>query len=378
MTIAALLAFGFKAGRGAAPHADAFAPALPRSQPRLASERARNHASERAGELKLDQPVAPRVLRRRAGASTQKPMALRAARALAPRAAQAAARRSMATEKEIAMRIASTKNIRKITSSMKMVSAAKLKGDQNRLAAAKQFAAWTAVLDEPATPLEELEGTAGLADHSVVVAISSDKGLCGGVHSAVARGLRTINARLKEENKTMNVIAVGEKGRSQLRRMVPDSLTTALTNIPPPYNFGYASTVAQMALDTEPEKTGAIAGCGLQQVCFRHRLLADPENDRALRAGRRRRDLNGLRRRRRRAPGIPRCYLATEIFYGMMEGATSEQSSRMQAMENATKNAGELIDKLTLIYNRASPGAHHDEAHRAISGASALDEEARA
>ena len=177
-------------------------------------------------------------------------MALRAARTLAPRAAQATARRSMATEKEIAMRIASTKNIRKITSSMKMVSAAKLKGDQNRLAAAKQFAAWTAVLDEPATPLEELEGTAGLADHSVVVAISSDKGLCGGVHSAVARGLRTINARLKEENKTMNVIAVGEKGRSQLRRMVPDSLTTALTNIPPPYNFGYASTVAQMALDT--------------------------------------------------------------------------------------------------------------------------------
>ena len=56
------------------------------------------------------------------------------------------------------MRIASTKNIRKITSSMKMVSAAKLKGDQNRLAAAKQFAAWTAVLDEPATPLEALEG----------------------------------------------------------------------------------------------------------------------------------------------------------------------------------------------------------------------------
>ena len=138
-------------------------------------------------------------------------------------------------------------------------AAAKLKGDQNRLAAAKQFAAWTAVLDEPATPLEELEGTAGLADHSVVVAISSDKGLCGGVHSAVARGLRTINARLKEENKTMNVIAVGEKGRSQLRRMVPDSLPAALTNIPPPYNFGYASTVAQMALDTEPEKTGAIA-----------------------------------------------------------------------------------------------------------------------
>ena len=278
----------------------------------------------------------------------------------------------MATEKEIAMRIASTKNIRKITSSMKMVSAAKLKGDQNRLAAAKQFAAWTAVLDEPATPLEALEGTAGLADHSVVVAISSDKGLCGGVHSAVARGLRTINARLKDENKTMSVIAVGEKGRSQLRRMVPDSLTAALTNIPPPYNFGYASTVAQMALDTEPEKTGAIAvvyNKFVSAIAYSPTLKTiapfvlegddvtltayDADDD----------VLKGLRE----------YYLATEVFYGMMEGATSEQSSRMQAMENATKNAGELIDKLTLIYNRARQARITTELIEIISGASALE-----
>ena len=284
----------------------------------------------------------------------------------------AAARRSMATEKEIAMRIASTKNIRKITSSMKMVSAAKLKGDQNRLAAAKQFAAWTAVLDEPATPLEDLEGTAGLADHSVVVAISSDKGLCGGVHSAVARGLRTINARLKDENKTMSVIAVGEKGRSQLRRMVPDSLTAALTNIPPPYNFGYASTVAQMALDTEPEKTGAIAvvyNKFVSAIAYSPTLKTiapfvlegddvtltayDADDD----------VLKGLRE----------YYLATEVFYGMMEGTTSEQSSRMQAMENATKNAGELIDKLTLIYNRARQARITTELIEIISGASALE-----
>lgn len=278
----------------------------------------------------------------------------------------------MATEKEIAMRIASTKNIRKITSSMKMVSAAKLKGDQNRLAAAKQFAAWTAVLDEPATPLEALEGTAGLADHSVVVAISSDKGLCGGVHSAVARGLRTINARLKDENKTMSVIAVGEKGRSQLRRMVPDSLTAALTNIPPPYNFGYASTVAQMALDTEPEKTGAIAvvyNKFVSAIAYSPTLKTiapfvlegDDVTLTAYDA-----DDDVLR-------GLREYYLATEVFYGMMEGATSEQSSRMQAMENATKNAGELIDKLTLIYNRARQARITTELIEIISGASALE-----
>merc|ERR1719201_216802 len=250
----------------------------------------------------------------------------------------------MATEKEIAMRIASTKNIRKITSSMKMVSAAKLKGDQNRLAAAKQFAAWTAVLDEPATPLEDLEGTAGLADHSVVVAISSDKGLCGGVHSAVARGLRTINARLKDENKTMSVIAVGEKGRSQLRRMVPDSLTAALTNIPPPYNFVSAIAYSPTLKTIAPF---VLEGDDVTLTAY------DAEDD----------VLRGLRE----------YYLATEVFYGMMEGATSEQSSRMQAMENATKNAGELIDKLTLIYNRARQARITTELIEIISGASALE-----
>lgn len=298
-------------------------------------------------------------------------MAIRAARVLAPRA-RLGARRAMATEKEIAIQIASTKNIMKITSSMKMVSAAKLKGDQNRLAAAKQFAAWTAVLDEPATPLEEIEGTHNLADHSVIVAISSDKGLCGGVHSYVARGLRTMSARLQDEGKTMSVISVGDKARSQLRRMIPEELKVAVTNIPPPYNFGYASTVAQMALDQEPEKTGcigviynkfvsAIAYTTTLKTIKPFVLEGDDVTLTAYDA-----DDEVLR-------GLREYYLATEIFYGMMEGATAEQSSRMQAMENATQNAGELIDSLTLIYNRARQARVTTELIEIISGAAALD-----
>mmetsp|Transcript_19723 Transcript_19723/g.60783 ORF Transcript_19723/g.60783 Transcript_19723/m.60783 type:complete len:301 (-) Transcript_19723:56-958(-) len=298
--------------------------------------------------------------------------ALASLRRAAPIAARAAARRTMATEKEIAMRIASTKNIRKITSSMKMVSAAKLRGEQNRLEAAKKFAAWTSVLDEPSTPLEDYEGTEGLADHSVVVAISSDKGLCGGVHSAVARGLRTINARLKTDNKTMSVIAVGEKGRSQLRRMVGDSLTAAFVNIPPPYNFGYASTVAQTALETDAEKAGAIAvvyNVFVSAIAYAPTIKTiSPfvtEGD-GVTLTEYDADDDVLK-------GLHEYYLATEIFYGMMEGATSEQSSRMQAMENATKNAGELIDKLTLVYNRARQARITTELIEIISGASALE-----
>ena len=68
-------------------------------------------------------------------------------------------------------------------------------------------------------------------------------------------------------------------------------------------------------------------------------------------------------------------YLSTEIFYGMMQGQTSEQSSRMSAMENATKNAGELIDKLTLVYNRARQARITTELIEIISGASALEDQ---
>jgi len=270
------------------------------------------------------------------------------------------------------MRIAATKNIKKITSSMKMVSAAKLKGDQNRLAAAQKFGAWTGVLDEPPTPLEEVTSAEAFPDHTVLVALTSDKGLCGGVHSAVARGIRGMNAMLSADSKTISVLAVGEKGRSQLRRMVGDKLKEAVTDIPPPYNFGYASTVAQMALATDAETRGAI---GVVYNKFVSAIAYTPtlktikpfvlEGD-GVTLTEYDADDDVLK-------GLYEYYLATEIFYGMMEGATSEQSSRMQAMENATKNAGELIDKLVLIYNRARQARITTELIEIISGASALE-----
>mmetsp|Transcript_19646 Transcript_19646/g.58419 ORF Transcript_19646/g.58419 Transcript_19646/m.58419 type:complete len:297 (+) Transcript_19646:143-1033(+) len=294
-----------------------------------------------------------------------------AARVLGRRCA-APARRGFATEKEIAMRIAATRNIKKITSSMKMVSAAKLKGDQNRLAAAQKFGSWTGVLDEPPTPLEEVTSAEAFPDHTVVVALTSDKGLCGGVHSAVARGIRGMNAMLAADSKTISVLAVGEKGRSQLRRMVGDKLKQAVTDIPPPYNFGYASTVAQMALDTDADTRGAI---GVVYNKFVSAIAYTPtlktikpfvlEGDEVT--------LTEYDADDDTLKGLYEYYLATEIFYGMMEGATSEQSSRMQAMENATKNAGELIDKLVLIYNRARQARITTELIEIISGASALE-----
>jgi len=261
----------------------------------------------------------------------------------------------------------------KITSSMKMVAAAKLRGETNRLAAGKKFAAWTSVLGAPGTPFEELDDVSHFPEKSVVVAITSDKGLCGGVHSAVARGIRGLTAQLREQNKTHSLVCVGEKGRSQLRRMVPDNLKLAVTNISPPYNFGYASSVAGIALETaEAEDAGGIS---VVYNVFKSAIAYEPvvkniepfvyEGDDVT--------LTAYDAEDTVLKGLYEYYVATEIFYGMLEGATSEQSSRMSAMENATQNAGELVDKLTLIYNRARQARITTELIEIISGAAALE-----
>ncbi|KAJ8599640.1 hypothetical protein CTAYLR_005420 [Chrysophaeum taylorii] len=284
------------------------------------------------------------------------------------------ARRTFATEKEIAMRISATKNIKKITSSMKMVSASKLRGDQNRLDAAKHFSAWTSTLGAPSTPFESLKSIDGLAPgKNVVVAITSDKGLCGGVHSAVCRGVRSLVNAFSDAD--IAVIAVGEKGRTQLRRMVGPKLDVALTDLSMPFSFALAAQIAEKAF--EHENVGAILVAYNQ---FKSAISYIPtlttitpftlagENE-TLQTY----DFDPPEAKDTVLDNLYEYYVAAEIFYGLCEAATSEQSSRMQAMENASKNAGELIDKLTLLYNRARQARITTELIEIISGASALD-----
>mmetsp|Transcript_662 Transcript_662/g.2650 ORF Transcript_662/g.2650 Transcript_662/m.2650 type:complete len:242 (-) Transcript_662:176-901(-) len=206
-----------------------------------------------------------------------------------------------------------------------------------------------------------------------VVAITSDKGLCGGVHSAIARGIRGLVNRYADAD--VSVVAVGEKGRSQLRRMVGPKMHSAVTEIAMPFTFALASNLAEQVM-TEFESPAAVhvafnkfksaiayvptlttitpfvgEGDGETLAAYEFEPEAKPDV----------------------LESLFEYYLATELYYGMMEGATSEQSSRMQAMENASKNAGELIDKLTLLYNRARQARITTELIEIISGASALD-----
>ena len=140
------------------------------------------------------------------------------------------ARRGMATEKQIFNQINSTKNIKKITSSMKMVSAAKLKGDENRLAAAVPFNAWTSNLC-PEPKLIEDATFEELPDKVLIVPFTSDKGLCGGVNSFVTRSVKNMLTALESQGKSGDIVVIGDKGRGQLRRTHGDKILRSATDV---------------------------------------------------------------------------------------------------------------------------------------------------
>jgi F-type H+-transporting ATPase subunit gamma len=278
----------------------------------------------------------------------------------------------MATEAQLKARITGTTNISKITKSMKMVSAAKLRGDQQRLSAAKPFAAWTSQVTGAQQPLEEYEPT-DWPQKNLVVIMSSDKGLCGGVNTILARMTRGLLAQTDAAGKEVSLFICGDKGRASLNRMYGHRFVGTATERVMPYSFDLASAIATDTINTGEydavhvlynEFKSAIAYIPSIRTMvpktdatdeFFAPFEIEPEND-------------------------PETLLnfheyttATAMYYSMMENAASEQSSRMSAMENASKNAGEMIHKLTLQYNRARQARITTELIEIISGASALE-----
>lgn len=277
----------------------------------------------------------------------------------------------MATEAQLKARINGTTNIAKITKSMKMVSAAKLRGDQQRLAAAKPFVSLADNVTGPAAELENLS-VEEFPDNNLLVVMSTDKGLCGGVNTILSRNTRNLIANLDKAGKSYKIFVLGDKGRSQLRRQYSDHFVGTATERVMPYSFELASSIASDLESGEydavhlmyNEFKSAIAYTPSVKSIkplldptdeFLYPYEIEPEND---------------------PETLQNFYeytLASQVYYGMMENATSEQSSRMSAMENATKNAGEMIDKFTLQYNRARQARITTELIEIISGASALE-----
>jgi len=283
--------------------------------------------------------------------------------------------RGMATEKQIFNQIQSTKNIKKITSSMKMVSAAKLKGDENRLAAAIPFNNWSYEIYSEPTLMEDATFEE-LPNKVLIVPFTSDKGLCGGINSFISRGTRNMVQKLKAQGKETDIVVIGDKGRSQMQRILGDHISRTATEVEAPGTYPLASALATELIVAGAEDYDAVvmvynsfvnAGVYHQKYKVITPLTPSEDGSEILPAY----DFDSDK-----AEAMTDLYefiISTQLYHCFMDGAAAEQSARMTAMENASNNANEMIDSLTLRYNRARQARITTELIEIISGASAIE-----
>ena len=286
--------------------------------------------------------------------------------------------------KDLKNRIESVKSTRKITKAMQMVAAAKLRRAQEAAEAgrpyAERFGAVMAGLSAAAAGSETapklLSGT-GSDQVQLLVVMTSERGLCGGFNSSIVKLARSRAQELQAAGKTVKILTVGKKGREQLRRDFGD-LMISHVDLSEVKRVGYAnaqdiaqdiiarfdagefdvatiffntfqSVISQIPTETQiiPAKFEADGDTGSAVYDY------EPEEEEIL------------------ADLLPRG-VATQLFSALLENGASEQGARMSAMDNATRNAGEMIDKLTIQFNRSRQAVITNELIEIISGAEAL------
>ena len=296
----------------------------------------------------------------------------------------------MPSLKDLRNRITSVKSTQKITSAMKMVAAAKLRRAQEAAEAARPYAdrmgrmlgsLAVSMKDHPGAPAM-LVGTGKNEVHLVIVA-TADRGLCGSFNSSIVRDARRMIAEIERDGGTVKVVTIGRKASDQLRRQYGDRIVEHYTELDKPaLDFEKAERIARRI--TEMFEAGEFDACTIifnrfksviSQIVTRSQLIpfevADPdEGDEA-------EDLGGAVYEAEPSNEevleelLPR-NLAVQVFTALLENYASEQGARMSAMDNATRNAGDMIDRLTLNYNRARQAAITTELIEIISGAEAL------
>lgn len=291
----------------------------------------------------------------------------------------------MANLKDLKTRIDSVKSTRKITKAMQMVAAAKLRRAQESAEAARPYAQQMDVVlgnlakgaaNSPTAP--RLLAGSGKDDVHLLIIATSERGLCGGFNSSIVKLARLKIAELRAAGKTVKIITVGKKGREQLKREFGDNMIKHV-DFSDVKNIGYANA---QAVATDVLHRFDAAEYDVATVFFsRFRTVMDqtptalqlipavfedagedasspnydyePDEDSIL------------------ADLLPRS-VATQIFTALLENGASEQGARMSAMDSATRNAGDMIDALTIKYNRTRQAAITNELIEIISGAEAL------
>jgi F-type H+-transporting ATPase subunit gamma len=294
----------------------------------------------------------------------------------------------MANLKDLKNRIRSVKSTQKITSAMKMVAAAKLRRAQDNAEAARPYAArMSAIINSlaskasPETAPTMLVGT-GSDQRILLLVLSADRGLCGGFNGSIIRATRREVERLKGEGKTVDLVMVGRKAKDALKRELGDLIVDSREGVQgTAVSFADIDSIADVI--RERLENGELDRCHIlynrfisaitQEVTISSLIPVEVSETEAA-------DENT-------ASSAPYEYepdeatvledllprnLSTQIYTAILESSASELAARMTAMDNATRNAGDLIDRLTMEYNRRRQAAITTELIEIISGAEAL------
>jgi len=303
----------------------------------------------------------------------------------------------MSNLKDLKVRINSVKSTQKITSAMKMVAAAKLRRAQEGAEAARPFASrmerMVAAVGDSIAGIDGapkmLAGT-GKEDTHLIVACTADRGLCGGFNSSIAREVRKMVINLKAEGKTVKILCIGRKGRDNLKRDYESNIIDTIEGI------GKSSVEYTEATDVADRITAMFDEddfdiCTIVFNCFQSAMTQIPTAQQLIpfAAPEAEEEKNGETAPKATDEGpfpififepeeqdilselLPR-NIGVQIFQALLESAASEHGARMTSMDNATRNAGEMIDKLSIIYNRTRQAAITTELVEIVSGAEAL------
>lgn len=287
----------------------------------------------------------------------------------------------MPSLKDIKKRIGTVKNTRQITKAMKMVSAAKLRRAQDAVVSARPYAdkiydvlsSLALREDADAHPLLQERGKG----RALVVLMTADRGLCGGFNSNISKAAERFIRENNEGFEALDLMIIGRKGNELLKRRLGDSIVKVYENITGKINYATAQLLGEEIVESyESEKYDAVY---LVYNAFRSAISQDVTFDQLLPVVPKEVEEGEHVADYVYEPGcgevldqlLPK-YVEVRIFRALLESVASEHGARMSAMDSASKNASEMIDKLTLQYNRARQAAITKELMEIISGAESI------
>jgi len=294
--------------------------------------------------------------------------------------------------KDLKIRINSVQSTQKITSAMKMVAAAKLRRAQEGAEAARPYAARMERMlgslaeslagNEGASPL--LAGTGSDQTH-LLIAFTADRGLCGGFNGNIVRAVRNRANELLADGKTVKILCVGRKGGDALKRDLGDKIIDRFQDIGKSgVQFAEADEVGRRVI--ELFEAGEFDVCtavfnrfqsAMTQIVTEQQLIpfvadkADNDNEDPKDTGLKASFIFEPEEEEILLELLPK-NISVQVFQALLESSASEHGARMTAMDSATRNAGDMIDSLTLTYNRTRQAFITKELIEIISGAEAL------